>query len=199
MRRLLKRLVFGLCFVVLSPLLALTWLEKVLTRSEVVFGLLSQALALVPGLPGVWLRAPFYFVALERSSWEIHVGFGSIFTHRGAVLGRNVSMGSFCVIGHATIGDGCMMASRISIPSGKRQHLDESGQLTATPRFARVTIGERTWVGEGAIIMADVGRECIVSAGAVVVKEMPDACLIAGNPAQAVRPLQWSAAVAAKG
>jgi acetyltransferase-like isoleucine patch superfamily enzyme len=52
-----------------------------------------------------------------------------------------------------------------------------------------VAVGRGSWVGEGAIIMADVGEQCIVSAGAVIVKDMPAACLLAGNPAGVIREL----------
>jgi acetyltransferase-like isoleucine patch superfamily enzyme len=97
-------------------------------------------------------------------------------------------MGAYCVIGHARIGDEVMMASRVSIPSGKRQHLDEAGRLSpGTTRFDTVVVGSRSWVGEGAIIMADVGRACVVSAGAVVGKPVPDGCLVGGNPARVIR------------
>jgi acetyltransferase-like isoleucine patch superfamily enzyme len=117
------------------------------------------------------------------------VGFGAAFTARGASMGPYVSMGAYCVIGHARIGDHVMMASRISIPSGRRQHIDESGRLSSEPRFEKVEIGRGSWIGEGAIIMADVGEQCIVSAGAVIVNDMPRACLLAGNPATVVRAL----------
>jgi acetyltransferase-like isoleucine patch superfamily enzyme len=83
-----------------------------------------------------------------------------------------------------------MMASRISIPSGRRQHLDESGRLSSEPRFDTVEVGAGSWIGEGAIIMANVGEYCIVSAGAVVVNNMPPTSLLAGNPAVVVRALQ---------
>ncbi len=91
-----------------------------------------------------------------------------------------------------------MMASRVSVPSGKRQHLDDEGRLASTTRFDTVTIGDGTWVGEGAIIMADVGRQCIVSAGAVVSKEMPDSCLIGGNPARVLKAVAHDIPVAAE-
>jgi acetyltransferase-like isoleucine patch superfamily enzyme len=98
-------------------------------------------------------------------------------------------MGAYCVIGHARIGDHVMMASRISIPSGKRQHIDESGKLSSEPRFESVAVGRGSWIGEGAIIMANVGEHCIVSAGAVIVNEMPGSSLLAGNPATVVKAL----------
>jgi acetyltransferase-like isoleucine patch superfamily enzyme len=186
-RRIAKWVIFVISLVCLSPLIIIAWLEKRISKGEMAFIGTSQLLALVPGMFGTWLRSAYYFTSLERCSWEVHVGFGSIFTHRKVTLGKNVSMGSYCVIGHADIGDHAMLASRISIPSGKRQHLDKNGKLSTVPRFDRVSIGRESWVGEGAIIMADIGERSIVSAGAVVIKEMPGDSLIAGNPATVVK------------
>lgn len=50
-----------------------------------------------------------------------------------------------------------------------------------------VRIGSGTWIGAGAIVMADVGRDSIVGAGAVVTKPVPDRVLAAGVPAQVIR------------
>lgn len=186
-----KRLVFGMSLLLVSPLIVAAWLEKRMSRKESIFVASSQLLSLIPDLFGVHIRAAFYYAILDRCEREVHVGFGSIFTHRAATLARNVSMGAYCVIGCADIAEGVMMASRISIPSGKRQHLDASGCLTDKPSFERVAIGAGTWIGEGALIMANVGSRSIVSAGAVVVNELPDRCLIAGNPGRVIRELGW--------
>jgi len=188
-RRLIKRVVFAAAFVLASPAILIALLEKRTTKGEALFVAGSQLLALIPGRVGVYMRAAYYFATLDGCSWEIHVGFGSIFTHRAAVLERNASMGAYCVIGHARIGEGVMMASRVSIPSGKRQHLDGEGRVTSQARFDVVTIGAGTWVGEGAIIMADVGARCIVSAGAVLPKTTPPAVLVGGNPAEVLKRL----------
>jgi acetyltransferase-like isoleucine patch superfamily enzyme len=185
--RALKAALFGASVLVVSPLILLAWLEQHTYHGEIVFTFLSQALALVPGLPGSYLRGAYYFGSLEHCSWETHIGFGSIFTHRGGCIGARASLGSYCVIGHANVGDEVMMGSRVSVPSGKRQHMDDAGQLTSGSRYDTVTIGSGTWVGEGAIIMADVGSSCIVSAGAVVIREMPDRSIIGGNPARVIR------------
>jgi acetyltransferase-like isoleucine patch superfamily enzyme len=98
-------------------------------------------------------------------------------------------MGAYCVIGHADIGPEVMMGSRVSIPSGKRQHFDDSGQISSATRFDTVRIGRKCWIGEGAIILSDVGSGCIVSAGAVVIKSVPDRCIVGGNPAQVIKEL----------
>ncbi len=187
--RFLKRLVFGISLVVVSPMILAAWIEERVTSGEAVFVFLSQLLALIPGLVGTYLRGAYYYGTLEDCSWQVHIGFGSVFTFRGASVGPHVSMGAYCVIGHARIGDHVMMASRISIPSGRKQHIDESGNLSSEPRFESVAVGKGSWIGEGAIIMANVGEHCIVSAGAVIVNEMPGASLLAGNPATVVRAL----------
>lgn len=144
---------------------------------------------MLPGFPGQWLRGAYYFGTLERCSWETHIGFGSLFTHRSAIVGARVSTGAYCVIGSAAIGADVMIGSRVSIPSGKRQHLDDRGTLADITRFDQVSVGARSWVGEGAIIMADVGECSIVSAGAVVSREMPRGSLVGGNPAKVIRNL----------
>jgi virginiamycin A acetyltransferase len=188
LRRALKLAVFAVGLVVVAPLLLLTWLEG-LVRAEILFSAFAQLLALVPSRIGALLRGAYYFGTLRQCSWETHVGFGSLFTHRGGAMARNVSMGAYCVIGHADIGPEVMMGSRVSIPSGKRQHFDDSGQISSTTRFDTVRIGRKCWIGEGAIILSDVGSGCIVSAGAVVIKSVPDRCIVGGNPAQVIKEL----------
>jgi acetyltransferase-like isoleucine patch superfamily enzyme len=186
-RRWLKGLVFAACFVPVLPLVALAWLEKRLTRGEQLFTGFSQLLALLPSRLGVGLRAAYYFGTLDECSWETNVGFGTIFSHRHARLGARASMGAYCVIGHADIGPGVRIGSRVSIPSGKRQHLDAAGRLSSSERFDTVAVGEGSWIGEGAILLAKVGYGCIVSAGAVVTTAVPDRSVVGGNPARVLR------------
>ncbi len=187
LRRGAKRTLFAVAFLAVLPLSIVCWLERHFARNETLFSLCAQTLALVPGFPGVYLRSAFYFGALERCSWETHFGFGTFFTHRGARIGQRVSTGAYCVLGHAQIGAAAMIGSRVSIPSGRRQHLDEEGRLAPIMRFDVVAIGAGSWVGEGAILVANVGEKCIVAAGAIVTRDMPNGCLVAGNPARVIR------------
>jgi carbonic anhydrase/acetyltransferase-like protein (isoleucine patch superfamily) len=189
LRRLVKRAVFAMSVIVASPVIALCMLEKVAWRGERLFLLGTHVFALVPGFPGTYLRAGFYWATLDACSWESHIGFGSLFTHRSASVGSRVSTGVYCVIGHARIGDGTMLGSRVSIPSGKRQHFDDDGALSAGTRYDTVSIGRGCWIGEGAIVMADVGDGTVVSAGAVVTQRVPERCLAGGNPAKVLRGL----------
>jgi acetyltransferase-like isoleucine patch superfamily enzyme len=189
-KRFLKKIVLIFSLVATSPLIITSWVEKRFIRSEGLFVACGQFLSLIPGKFGSYLRAAYYFSTLENSSWEIHVGFQSYLSRRGATLGRQVSMGSFCVIGTASIEEDVVIASRVSIPSGKRQHLDESGNICSAPKFEKVTIGRKSWIGEGAIVLASVGENCIVSAGTVVTSEIPENCVVGGNPGRILRMLK---------
>jgi len=188
-KNLLKRLAFAVAFLLVSPLALLSWCETRLSKSDALFTTIAQILALVPGIIGSYFRSAFYATTLRRSSWEVYIGFGSYFSNRGASLESRVYIGAYCIIGTVNMGEGATVASRVSIPSGKRQHLDDAGNFTSAPRFDRVRIGAKTWIGEGAVVLSDVGSSCIVSAGAVVLKEVPDGCLVGGNPAKIIRKL----------
>ncbi len=199
MRLLLKRSVLAGAALLVSPLIALARAERALGGGEHFFVAGGQCLALLPGRTGSFLRLGYYRFTLRACSADAIVGFGSYFSHSRASVGRNVSIGAYCVLGMADIGDEVMVASRVSIPSGKRQHLDEHGQITRDSHFESVRIGRSSWVGEGAIVLASVGEGCIVSAGAVVLKEFPPRSLIGGNPAKLVRELEAAAAGPSQG
>lgn len=190
-RRAAKGFVVALCGLAIAPAIVAARIERALTRAEFVFRLGSEALAVAPGAPGVWLRAAWYATTLDDAHWEIHVGFGSIFTKRGARVAARASVGAYCVLGHVDFGEGVMVGSRVSIPSGKRQHFDEDGRLSQDDgAYDTVRIGAGTWLGEGAIVVADVGAQCVIAAGAVVTRPIPDRSLAAGNPAQVVRGVE---------
>jgi acetyltransferase-like isoleucine patch superfamily enzyme len=186
---LLKKAIFLISLILTAPLSLGSWLEKTFTRGEAVFVTFGQLVSLVPGIIGAYLRAAYFFVSLPRSSWEVHVGFGSFLSHRSASLGRHVAIGAYCVIGCADIGDGVMIASSVSIPSGKRQHFDEHGRLSNDLVLDKVSIGNNSWIGEGAIVLANIGANCVISAGTVVTAAVPENCLVAGNPGRVMKKL----------
>jgi len=179
--------------VLLSPLLLLCAIEKALGAGEAVFATCSQFVALAPGAPGSLLRKAFYMATLDGCADRAHVSMGTIFAHREAVIHRDAYVGAYCVIGRATIGEAANVASRVSITSGRHQHARGAG---ADPVFDYVAIGRRVWIGEGAIVMADVGDDAVVGAGSVVVTPVPAGATVAGNPA---RPIASAEPVAPAG
>jgi len=55
-----------------------------------------------------------------------------------------------------------------------------------------IVVGDDTWLGGGVVICPGVtiGNRCIVAAGSVVVRDIPDDCLAAGNPAVVKKDLR---------
>ena len=152
----------------------------------------GQAFALVPGLPGKYPAEVFLLPDdSDRARCDCDIGFLSYFSDRRSEVGRGVYVGFGVSVGLASLGDGCLVGSRASIINGGWQHRSARRQAdTLRPRIRPcVRIGEETWIGEGAIVMADVGSRCIIGAGSVVSEPVPDGCLVAGNPARFLRRL----------
>jgi len=59
-------------------------------------------------------------------------------------------------------------------------------------RVAPVTIGDNVFVGHHSLVLPGVtiGDNCIIAAGAVVSKNVPDNCIVAGNPARVVKSIE---------
>jgi acetyltransferase-like isoleucine patch superfamily enzyme len=193
-----KALLHALCMVVTSPLAATCWCEARLASRTEVFVFWGQALALVPGLPGKYLRRGFYTWTLQACAPDCEIGFLTTIHDRRAELGPRSYLGQCVTVGFARIGAGCLVASRVSLLSGGRQHeFGTDGRLTPFDRAQarQIELGEETWIGEGAILMASVGSRCIVGAGSVISQPVPDGVLVAGNPARFVRRLmenEWN-------
>lgn len=69
-----------------------------------------------------------------------------------------------------------------------------SGAIVFTHDFCRAIhkdthIGKRCFIGANAIIMCGVtiGDEVIVGSNAIVTKDVPDNCIVAGNPAKIIK------------
>jgi virginiamycin A acetyltransferase len=181
------RITLGLLQVALAPLLLGCWLERRRGAGERWFCACAELLSLVPGRPGSTLRKAFYRATLRACATRAYVSFGALLVHRDAAIGRNVYIGPYSIVGSATIGDDVKIASRVSITSGRRQHdVGAAGPVAATPRFSEISIGAGSWIGEGAVVMANVGRNSIVGAGSVVVRHVPDGTTVVGNPAHEV-------------
>ncbi|MHA1279569.1 MAG: acyltransferase [Candidatus Helarchaeota archaeon] len=117
------------------------------------------------------------------------IGQGSFFSRRAVEVGKNSSLGAYCVIGSVKIGEEVLIASRVSISSGRHQHGSSANEKRkwGETDVKTVQIGDRCWIGEGAIVLADVGEACIISAGSVIVKPVPDYTVAVGNPARPIK------------
>jgi len=146
----------------------------------------AHAMALLPGLPGNYLRAAYYSFTLTSVGRDCHIAFGSFFAHSSASLGDRVGIGAYCVLGQVDIGEGSLLAGSVQVLSGQRQHLrDEAGHLTDEGRvFRRISIGAHCWIGAGAVVAADVGAKATIGPGSVVAQAVPEGATVSGNPAR---------------
>jgi acetyltransferase-like isoleucine patch superfamily enzyme len=177
-----------------SPAAFLCWSEKICGKqSEHIFLICAHCFAPLPGRPGAYLRRAFYRLTLEKCSPHCHIGFGSFFTHRKVIVEDYVNVGAYTMIGSANLGTRCLIGPRVSILSGKEQHVrDEKGEWSpfSQERMVMIKIGPDTWIGDGTVIMADVGRGCQIGACTVISTPVKDNVLVAGNPARYVKTFE---------
>jgi acetyltransferase-like isoleucine patch superfamily enzyme len=146
-------------------------------------------MSLFPGLTGQYLRRAFYRWVLPRCGEGSVVSFGTVFSHPTAEIGESAYVGVFCCLGDVTIENDVRIGSHVSITNGSRQHGTERLDIPVREQpgeWPRVTIGRDTWVGDRAVIMANVGEHCVVGAGSVVTRPVPDFAIVVGSPARIV-------------
>ena len=160
-------------------------------RLDSLYTLWAHVGALIPGLPGDFLRIAYYRMTLSECSLHARIQFGSFFAHPQVKLGQGVYIGSYCILGKTTIGERTHLASAVQVLSGAHQHprAEDGRFLAAESQFESVAIGADCWIGAGAIIMADVGKRTTISAGSVVTRPIPEGSIAAGNPARVIQKI----------
>lgn len=186
----LKRAI-KLAFILLAmPLFLLFMTIRLLTGSDHCFASFSQLLSLFPGKAGIYLRAAFYHLACPETSDEISVGFMTILSQRDITIAKGVYIGPQCNIGMCHIGENTLVGSGVHILSGNRQHdfsdydrpIQEQGG-----QYEKIIIGADCWIGNQALVMAELGTKSVVAAGSVITKPFTNGSIIAGNPGRLVR------------
>jgi virginiamycin A acetyltransferase len=186
----LKRIAFLLATVCVVPsLVSFAIRAAILGRDRALHGS-SQALSIVPGISGQYLRRAFFCRVLEECHATVTIEFGTLFSQAGSRLGEHVYIGPHCHLGLVHLERDVLIAAGVHVPSGPETH--GTGSLDRPIReqpghLRMVRIGAGTWIGSGAVVMADVGRDTVVAAGAVVTEPLPDLVIAAGVPARVVR------------
>ncbi|MSR52621.1 MAG: acyltransferase [Gemmataceae bacterium] len=150
----------------------------------------TQLLAIVPGISGQYLRQALLAWTIQECHPTASIGFGTIFSKTAARIGESVYIGSYCSFGSVTIERDALIATGVHVLSGSKMHGigDPTRPIREQPgEFVHVTLGAGCWIGAGAIVMADVGRDSVIGAGAVVTKSIPEQVIAAGVPAKVVR------------
>jgi acetyltransferase-like isoleucine patch superfamily enzyme len=93
-------------------------------------------------------------------------------------------------MGEVTLADDVLIGSNVSIMNGSAQHGIDRLDIPVREQpgdWPHITIGDDSWIGDRAIVMANVGKHCVIGAGSVVIKAIPDYAIAIGSPARIVR------------
>ena len=125
---------------------------------------------------GVFIKPPF------------HCDYGT-----NIYIGKNFFANFDCVFldaGKITIGDHCKLGPKVMILSVTHP-VEPDARRDGINIPVDVTIGDDVWIGAGAIILPGVtiGNKAVIGAGSVVTKDVPESCVVAGNPARIIRYL----------
>lgn len=108
-------------------------------------------------------------------------------------LGRNVFINYHCIFldcAPIDIGNDVQIGPAVQLYTAQHPleaNVRRSGLESARP----IRIGNDVWIGGGAVVLPGVtiGDRSVVGAGSVVVQAVPADCVVAGNPARVVRTL----------
>ena len=187
----IKRIFLGLGIILTLPLIILTWTEIIIKGKKAarIYSQCKQTLSICPTIFGDYLRLAYYWAVCTKISPDVQLMLGSIISHRDTIIRAGSGVGLYSTIGYADIGENVLIGSRVSILSGKYQHgrpSERAKNLETSGEFTTVRIGDNTWIGDGALILANIGKNCTVGAGCVVFKDIPDGTTVLGNPARKV-------------
>ncbi|MEA2101528.1 MAG: acyltransferase [Thermodesulfobacteriota bacterium] len=108
-----------------------------------------------------------------------------------------INIGNYCLICPGVrissakdirIGDSCMLAANAYITDSDWHDIYDR---VSSGRPSPVSIGNNVWIGDSVIVCkgVSIGDNVIIGAGSVVIKDIPENCIAAGNPAVIVKKL----------
>lgn len=117
---------------------------------------------------------------------------GVIFTGRKVAIGRGTFLnhGVLVQAGPINIGEDCQIGFDVKLITSTHGY-GPDGTLRADAHQLPVTIGDRCWIGAGAIVLPGVTicDDVTIAAGAVVNRDITTPGLFAGVPATFKRPM----------
>lgn len=162
--------------------------------------MVHEIFKILKSIRDVWLVR--YCLRRHKIGSGFHAGRGVVIWAKSHLeIGKNFYIGRHSQIEcDATIGDDVIFGNSVALVG----RCDHNYQQIGTPtRLAsqirdhdyswkglhlRVVIEDDVWVGYGAIILSGVkiARGSIVAAGSVVTKNVPEFCIVGGNPAKVI-------------
>lgn len=93
-----------------------------------------------------------------------------------------------------TVGRNCLVAANVTILDSDGHGLLPGERALVNPVSKPVIIEDNVWIGINSIILKGVriGKNSVIGAGSVVARDIPPNCVVAGNPARAIKSLDKS-------
>ena len=191
LKRVLSYLFRIIAFIIVIVPALTSKLEEKVSYGERVFQFWSQFFALFPGFLGSIIRCAYYKLTILKCSLDAHLDFAVSIAHRETSIGERVIITSYTSIGRCIIGEDTGIGSGCHIISGKREHIVNSNgvDFSIPMTGSSIKIGTKVWIGDGCIVMSDIGDGAILGAGSVVTKPVEDYTIVAGNPAKVIKTL----------
>lgn len=103
-------------------------------------------------------------------------------------VGPQASIGEWALVynlGPVRIGEQATVSHRAHLCAGTHDYRDPALPLLRQP----IEVGRRAWICADAFVGPNVriGEGAVVGAGSVVVRDVPDWCIVAGNPARILK------------
>lgn len=190
MHEILKRSADVVATIVILPSVASFYMRALVLGKDRALEGSTQALAWIPGLPGRYLRRAFLRRVLAYCHPTATIEFGAVFSQVAARLEADVYVGPGCHLGWVHLERDVLVGAGVHIPSGGATHdfSDITVPIRLQPHHRSVVrVGQGSWIGSAAIVMADVGSHTVVGAGSVVTKPLPDYVVAAGTPARVLK------------
>ena len=131
------------------------------------------------------------------------IAFGeNVILHKGVridaagkiILGMGTDINTYTRIESASsveIGKDVLIGPNVYISDRSHQYKDVDMPIKMQGYYTRgnLKIGDGTWIGIHACVIGnvEVGKGCVIGANAVVTKDIPDYCVVVGNPAKIVK------------
>lgn len=165
MKHIIKNVSLFIAGIILIPYLIIYRIEGLIIGKDRAFRGYSQFFSLIPGIIGQLLRAAFYKNTISHYGINTWIEFGTKLSYPDTWIGDNVSIGPNSMLGKVIIEDDSLISGNVNILSGRHQHdFSDINQPIKDQQvnIETVRIGQGFWLGNGSIIMANVGKGAIV-------------------------------------
>lgn len=105
----------------------------------------------------------------------------------GCLIGRNTQI---CCLNNIKIEENCIFAGNCFVSDTTHSYDNIDVPIIKAPlkELNQVVIGEGSWLGRNAsVIGCSIGKHCVVGNCSLVTKDIPDYCVVVGNPCRIVK------------